>query len=224
MNPSPEHEVPSWAIGVPAIVDAMARDVVVIGATVAGLTAARRLASEGFGVTVLDPNPEGASASIGHGVAACAHASTVAGMASAYGKESAHEHVRRNLSGMSEIRRVLAAGGVEHITLPLHDHSLGVSLARELRDVAALIRDAGATVEVQEINEDNRAGAWLASEASAEVTGRVFEAEGGKISIADGWRTTEGVDKGDRWAPAEVGDAMKTLLGKETPAQKVYGT
>lgn len=66
--------------------------------------------------------------------------------------------------------------------------------------------------------------AWLASEASADVTGRVFEAEGGKISIADGWRTTEGVDKGDRWAPAEVGDAMKTLLANETPAQKVYGT
>ncbi len=66
--------------------------------------------------------------------------------------------------------------------------------------------------------------AWLASEASAEVTGRVFEAEGGKISIADGWRTTDGVDKGERWAPAEVGDAMKTLLAKETPAQKVYGT
>jgi len=66
--------------------------------------------------------------------------------------------------------------------------------------------------------------AWLASEESAHVTGRVFEAEGGKISIADGWRTTEGVDKGDRWAPEEVGDAVKTLLAKETPAQKVYGT
>ncbi|WP_298450615.1 SDR family oxidoreductase [uncultured Marinobacter sp.] len=66
--------------------------------------------------------------------------------------------------------------------------------------------------------------AWLASEASAEVTGRVFEAEGGKISIADGWRSTEGVDKGDRWAPAEVGNAMETLLAKETPAQKVYGS
>jgi NAD(P)-dependent dehydrogenase (short-subunit alcohol dehydrogenase family) len=66
--------------------------------------------------------------------------------------------------------------------------------------------------------------AWLASEESAHVTGRVFEAEGGKISIANGWRTTEGVDKGDRWAPEEVGDAVKTLLAKETPAQKVYGT
>lgn len=66
--------------------------------------------------------------------------------------------------------------------------------------------------------------AWLASEQSAHVTGRVFESEGGKISIADGWRSTEGVDKGARWAPAEVGEAMQTLLGKEVPAQKVYGT
>lgn len=66
--------------------------------------------------------------------------------------------------------------------------------------------------------------AWLASEASADVTGRVFEAEGGKISIADGWRTTEGVDKGARWAPAEVAEAIQALLAKEAPAQKVYGT
>jgi NAD(P)-dependent dehydrogenase (short-subunit alcohol dehydrogenase family) len=65
---------------------------------------------------------------------------------------------------------------------------------------------------------------WLASEASALVTGRVFEAEGGKISIADGWRTTQGVDKGARWAPSEVGDAISVLLAKELPAQKVYGT
>lgn len=66
--------------------------------------------------------------------------------------------------------------------------------------------------------------AWLASEAASEISGRVFEAEGGKISIADGWRSTEGVDKGDRWAPAEVGDAMEALVEKEIPAQKVYGS
>ena len=66
--------------------------------------------------------------------------------------------------------------------------------------------------------------AWLASAESASVTGRVFEAEGGKISIADGWRTTEGVDKGARWEPAEVKDAIAELLAKEIPAQKVYGT
>ena len=66
--------------------------------------------------------------------------------------------------------------------------------------------------------------AWLVSSESATVTGRVFEAEGGKISIADGWRTTEGVDKGARWEPAEVKEAIAELLAKEVPAQKVYGT
>jgi NAD(P)-dependent dehydrogenase (short-subunit alcohol dehydrogenase family) len=66
--------------------------------------------------------------------------------------------------------------------------------------------------------------AWLTAAESAQVTGRVFEAEGGKISIADGWRSTEGVDKGARWEPAEVKNAMQELLGKEIPAQKVYGT
>lgn len=65
--------------------------------------------------------------------------------------------------------------------------------------------------------------AWLASEEAAQISGRVFEAEGGKISIADGWRTTAGVDKGDRWMPAEVGEAMQALLAEETPAQPVYG-
>lgn len=66
--------------------------------------------------------------------------------------------------------------------------------------------------------------AWLAAEESAHITGRIFESEGGKISIADGWRSTEGVDKGARWEPAEVGEAVKQLLAKEVPAQKVYGT
>ena len=66
--------------------------------------------------------------------------------------------------------------------------------------------------------------AWIASAESAHVTGRVFESEGGKISIADGWRSTEGVDKGAQWQPAEVGEAVKQLLAKEVPAQKVYGT
>lgn len=66
--------------------------------------------------------------------------------------------------------------------------------------------------------------AWLVSTQSAQVTGRVFEAEGGKISIADGWRSTEGVDKGARWEPAEVKEAIAQLLASEVPAQKVYGS
>jgi NAD(P)-dependent dehydrogenase (short-subunit alcohol dehydrogenase family) len=65
---------------------------------------------------------------------------------------------------------------------------------------------------------------WLGSAASGDVSGRVFEVEGGKISIADGWRSTEPVDKGARWQPAEVGTAVEQLLARATPAQKVYGT
>jgi NAD(P)-dependent dehydrogenase (short-subunit alcohol dehydrogenase family) len=64
---------------------------------------------------------------------------------------------------------------------------------------------------------------WLCSEASGDFTGRVLEAEGGRLCIADGWRTTEGVDKGSRWAPAEVGDAIEQLLKTEVPAQKIWG-
>ena len=64
---------------------------------------------------------------------------------------------------------------------------------------------------------------WLCSEASAQFTGRVLEAEGGRLCIADGWRTTQGVDKGSRWAPADVGDAIDQLLKTEVPAQKIWG-
>ena len=64
---------------------------------------------------------------------------------------------------------------------------------------------------------------WLGSEQAGDITGRIFEAEGGKISIADGWRSTEGVDKGQRWEPEEIADAMQQLLVKEVQAQPVYG-
>jgi NAD(P)-dependent dehydrogenase (short-subunit alcohol dehydrogenase family) len=65
---------------------------------------------------------------------------------------------------------------------------------------------------------------WLGSEQSAHVTGRVFEVEGGRISIADGWRSTAGVDKGARWEPSDVGEGIAEVLKNEVPQQKVYGT
>ena len=39
---------------------------------------------------------------------------------------------------------------------------------------------------------------WLGSSESAHVTGRVFELEGGKVSIADGWQHGSAIDKGAR--------------------------
>lgn len=65
---------------------------------------------------------------------------------------------------------------------------------------------------------------WLGSGESRDVTGQVFEIAGGKLNVADGWRTGPGVDKGARFAPAEIGDVVRDILGKATPPQKVYGS
>ena len=65
---------------------------------------------------------------------------------------------------------------------------------------------------------------WLGSAASREVTGCVFEIAGGKISIADGWRTGPEVDKSARWDAAEIGEAVNALMKRAVPPQKVYGT
>jgi NAD(P)-dependent dehydrogenase (short-subunit alcohol dehydrogenase family) len=65
---------------------------------------------------------------------------------------------------------------------------------------------------------------WLGSAESADVTGCVFELEGGKIMLEDGWREGPVVDKGAKWAPAEVGAAVSQLIAKRVPPRKVWGT
>lgn len=65
---------------------------------------------------------------------------------------------------------------------------------------------------------------WLGSPASRHVTGRVFEAAGGMVAVADGWRTGASTDKGARWQAAELGGAIDALLARAEPAQRVYGT
>jgi NAD(P)-dependent dehydrogenase (short-subunit alcohol dehydrogenase family) len=65
--------------------------------------------------------------------------------------------------------------------------------------------------------------AWLASPDARDVTGRVFEVSGGKISVADGWRTGPEVDRGARWEPREIGPAVRELLARAVPPQPVYG-
>ncbi|MGP4094840.1 SDR family oxidoreductase [Nonomuraea sp. KM90] len=64
---------------------------------------------------------------------------------------------------------------------------------------------------------------WLGSEESAHVTGRVFEVEGGAISVATGWHHGPRVDRGARWDPAAVGEAVTTLLATAPPPEPVYG-
>src|SRR5258706_5135268 len=63
--------------------------------------------------------------------------------------------------------------------------------------------------------------AWLCSEQSGDVTGRVFEIEGGKVSVADGWRTGPAIDRGGSLEPADAGDASGVIIGYNVPAHKV---
>ncbi|MFE3037520.1 SDR family oxidoreductase [Streptomyces canus] len=64
---------------------------------------------------------------------------------------------------------------------------------------------------------------WLGCEASAGVTGRVFEAEGGRITVMEGWRPGPTADRGARRTPAEAGETARKLLGEAEVPGPVYG-
>jgi NAD(P)-dependent dehydrogenase (short-subunit alcohol dehydrogenase family) len=64
---------------------------------------------------------------------------------------------------------------------------------------------------------------WLGSEESEGVTGRMFEVEGGKVSLAQSWRHGPAVDKGARWEPAELGPVIAGLIEEAPEPEPVYG-
>ena len=59
---------------------------------------------------------------------------------------------------------------------------------------------------------------WLGSVESRDVTGKVFEVEGGIIRVAEGWAHGPEVDKGARWDPAELGPVVDRPAGQGAPA------
>jgi NAD(P)-dependent dehydrogenase (short-subunit alcohol dehydrogenase family) len=65
---------------------------------------------------------------------------------------------------------------------------------------------------------------WLGSDRSRHVSGRMFEVEGGMISLASGWRHGPRVDRRRRWEPAELDDAIKQLLAEAPMPEPVYGS
>ncbi|MFD3507250.1 SDR family oxidoreductase [Nocardia sp. NPDC058666] len=64
---------------------------------------------------------------------------------------------------------------------------------------------------------------WLGSAESAGVTGRMFEVEGGKVALAQGWLHGATVDRGARWDPAELGPVVKELIANGVAPEPVYG-
>ncbi|MBH0091987.1 SDR family oxidoreductase [Pseudoalteromonas sp. SCQQ13] len=65
---------------------------------------------------------------------------------------------------------------------------------------------------------------WLGSEASSTVTGQIFETQGGRISLCDGWRTGPTIDKGARLNVNEIAGVIDQLNAQAVVPQKVWGS
>ncbi|SOJ57584.1 Putative short-chain type dehydrogenase/reductase [Mycobacterium simulans] len=64
---------------------------------------------------------------------------------------------------------------------------------------------------------------WLGSTESRDVTGKMFEVEGGLIRVAEGWAHGPEIDKGAKWDPVELGPVVTDLLAKSRKPVPVYG-
>ena len=64
---------------------------------------------------------------------------------------------------------------------------------------------------------------WLASSASRDVTGRVFLVDGGRVSVAEGWRRGPTATKEGRWEPGELGGILPGLVGQAQPNTNMSG-
>jgi NAD(P)-dependent dehydrogenase (short-subunit alcohol dehydrogenase family) len=66
--------------------------------------------------------------------------------------------------------------------------------------------------------------AWLASEGSSDVTGRVIEVDGSRMTLETGWAHGPSREARLRWRAEDVGPALRELV-KEAPApEPVYGS
>ncbi|RSM81294.1 KR domain-containing protein [Kibdelosporangium aridum] len=65
---------------------------------------------------------------------------------------------------------------------------------------------------------------WLGSTESRDVTGRVFEVDGGRICLNTGWTPGPTATKPARWVPGELTPVVKDLLAQAPPPLPVYGT
>lgn len=64
--------------------------------------------------------------------------------------------------------------------------------------------------------------AWLAS-PDCDLTGRVVEIDGGKVTVETGWSHGPSRDLGRRWEATEVGAALRELIGQAPVPEPVYG-
>ncbi len=66
--------------------------------------------------------------------------------------------------------------------------------------------------------------AWLSSDQAGHVTGRIFEIEGGKLTLEDAWRHGAVRDNGSRWKADDLGPVVDQLLAEGAVPEQVYGS
>ena len=59
--------------------------------------------------------------------------------------------------------------------------------------------------------------AWLASPASREITGRVFDARGNRLAVVESWRIGSEVLRDEPWDAADLGEVVPDLVAKAAP-------
>ncbi len=64
---------------------------------------------------------------------------------------------------------------------------------------------------------------WLGSAESREITGRMFEVEGGTVALATGWRHGPERTASRRWEVEELGAAIEDLVAEAPAPDPVYG-
>lgn len=79
------------------------------------------------------------------------------------------------------------------------------------------------TSEMAAPEDNSPVVAWLASAAAGHVTGRVFEIDGGRLTLEDGWRHGASRDAGRRWLATELGDIVDDLIAEGQVPDPVYG-
>jgi NAD(P)-dependent dehydrogenase (short-subunit alcohol dehydrogenase family) len=66
--------------------------------------------------------------------------------------------------------------------------------------------------------------AWLASEEAGDVTGRVIEIDGSRLTVENGWAHGPSATADGRWVAADVGPSLRKLLAVAPAPEPVYGT
>jgi len=64
---------------------------------------------------------------------------------------------------------------------------------------------------------------YLASVKAKAITGRVFNVQGGTVSVAEGWRAGPTADKGARWSPSELSNVVPSLVEAAQPNALITG-